>query len=104
MPIVKLHQNGRLLQQEVAPGSNLVVLAGTRKFDGLSYGCGMGKCTRCMVKVLSGGETLPEPNWKENKMLGDKIRDGYRLACQIYVHEDLELAQESAVRSRAGSS
>ncbi|MFD2372129.1 2Fe-2S iron-sulfur cluster-binding protein [Brevibacillus sp. GCM10020057] len=94
MPNVKLHQNGQIIQQEVGPNSNLVVLAGIKKFPHLKYGCGMGKCTRCTVKVLSGGESLPEPNWKEQKMLGDKLSQGYRLACQLYIQDDIELCQE----------
>lgn len=94
MPNVTLHQNGQVYQQEVGANSNLVVLAGIKKFAHLKYGCGMGKCTKCMVKVISGAESLPEPNWKENKMLGEKLAGGYRLACQLYVNEDLEIRQE----------
>lgn len=94
MPNVKLHQNGQEYQQEVAANSNLVVLAGVKKFPHLKYGCGMGKCTKCMVRVISGAEALPEPNWKETKMLGDKINEGFRLACQLYIADDIELCQE----------
>ncbi|SDJ77917.1 2Fe-2S iron-sulfur cluster-binding protein [Paenibacillus naphthalenovorans] len=96
MPNVKLHQNGQVYEQEVAANSNLVVLAGIKKFPypHLKYGCGMGKCTRCTVTVLSGGESLPEPNWKENKMLGDKLSVGCRLACQLYITADIEIRQE----------
>ncbi|MED4906804.1 2Fe-2S iron-sulfur cluster-binding protein [Brevibacillus centrosporus] len=95
MPNVKLHQNGQVYEQEIGANSNLVVLAGIKKFPHLKYGCGMGKCTKCTVKVLAGGESLPEPNWKENKMLGEKINQGYRLACQLYIHEDIEICQET---------
>jgi ferredoxin len=94
MPNVILHQNGQVYQQEISPNSNLVVLAGIKKFPHLKYGCGMGKCTKCTVKVLAGGEALPEPNWKENKMLGEKLSQGYRLACQLYIQEDIEICQE----------
>lgn len=94
MPNVTLHQNGQVYQQEVSENSNLVVLAGVKKFPHLKYGCGMGKCTKCMVKVVTGGDKLQEPNWKENKMLGDKINEGFRLACQLYISEDIELRQE----------
>lgn len=93
MPTVKLHQNGEVYVQEVNDNSNLVVLAGIKKFPHLKYGCGMGKCTKCMVKVIDGGEQLPEPNWKEQKMLGEKLNDGYRLACQLYIKEDIEISQ-----------
>lgn len=93
MPTVKLHQNGEVYVQEVNDNSNLVVLAGIKKFPHLKYGCGMGKCTKCMVKVIDGGEQLQEPNWKEQKMLGEKLNDGYRLACQLYIKDDIEIVQ-----------
>lgn len=94
MPYVILRQNGQEHRQEVGPNSNLVVLAGIKKFPHLKYGCGMGKCTKCTVKVLSGGEQLPEPNWKEAKMLGGRLNEGFRLACQLYITDDIELMQE----------
>ncbi|MCU6794089.1 (2Fe-2S)-binding protein [Paenibacillus sp. WQ 127069] len=94
MPIVKLHHNDQVYQQEVSVNSNLVVLAGIKKFPYLKYGCGMGKCTKCTVKVLAGGEGLPEPNWKEKKMLNGKLEEGFRLCCQLYIHEDVEITQE----------
>lgn len=93
MPNVKLHQSGEIYEQEVGVNSNLIVLAGIKKFPYLKYGCGMGKCTKCTIKVLSGGEQLPEPNWKETKMLGDKLNEGFRLACQLYITEDIEICQ-----------
>ncbi|MBD2844943.1 (2Fe-2S)-binding protein [Paenibacillus sp. IB182496] len=94
MPNIILHQNGQVYEQEVVSGSNLVVLAGIKKFPHLKYGCGMGKCTKCTVKVLAGGERLPEPNWKETKMLGEKLEQGCRLACQLYITDHLEIRQE----------
>ncbi|MCE8050558.1 (2Fe-2S)-binding protein [Halomonas daqingensis] len=101
MPLITIHKNGEVFEGEVQPNTNLVVRAGIRQFPypHLSYGCGMGKCAKCMCKVLKGGEALPEPNWKEKKMLGERLEQGYRLACQLWVEEDLELAQESAAGS-----
>jgi len=94
MPHITLHQGGQVIQQEVNANSNLVVLAGIKKFPHLKYGCGMGKCTKCTIKVLSGAEGLPEPNWKEQKMLGERLNDGFRLACQLYISEDLVITQD----------
>ncbi|MCE8037918.1 2Fe-2S iron-sulfur cluster-binding protein [Halomonas sp. MCCC 1A11062] len=101
MPLITIHKNGEVFEGEVQPNTNLVVRAGIRQFPypHLSYGCGMGKCAKCMCKVLKGGEALPEPNWKEKKMLGERLEQGYRLACQLWVEEDLELAQDSAAGS-----
>lgn len=94
MPLVRLIQNGEVYEQEVKENSNLVVLAGIRKFPHLKYGCGMGKCTKCVSKIVSGGEQLPPPNWKEEKMLGEKLKEGYRLMCQLYITNDIEISQD----------
>lgn len=94
MPKVTLHQNGQTYEQEVPAESNLVILAGTRRFPHLKYGCGMGRCTKCVTRVLNGGEHLQPPNWKEEKMLGEKVHLGYRLTCQMYITHDIELEQE----------
>jgi ferredoxin len=94
MPIVKLHHNGEVYEQEIKENSNLVVLAGIRKFPHLKYGCGMGKCTKCKIQVLSGGEHLAPPNWKEEKMLSEQLEEGYRLCCQLYINEDIEIKQD----------
>lgn len=95
MPLITIHKNGETHQGKIQPDSNLVVRAGIRQFPYpyLSYGCGMGKCSKCMCLIIKGGETLPAPNWKEKKMLGTKLEEGYRLACQLWVKEDLELSQ-----------
>lgn len=76
--------------------ANLVVLTGVRKFPhpNFKYRCGMGKCATCASRILSGGEHLPPPNWKEKKMLGDWLDRGYRLACQLWIEHDIELVQD----------
>jgi ferredoxin len=95
MPQVKLHYgNGEVYEQEVKENSNLVVLAGIRKFPHLKYGCGMGKCTKCKVQILNGAEHLAPPNWKEEKMLNEKLQEGYRLCCQLYIQDDIEMKQD----------
>lgn len=95
MPKVILHVDGTTIEQDVKDNANLVVLAGIRQFPQLKYGCGMGRCTKCACQVIDGAETLPAPNWKEEKMLGDKINEGYRLTCQFTVQEDIEISQEN---------
>lgn len=95
MPNIKFHKNGEVHEQEVPDNSNLVVRAGIRQFPypHLNYKCGMGKCATCMCQIIDGQDGLPEPNWKEKKMLGPKLQEGYRLACQLWVTQDLELSQ-----------
>ncbi len=92
---VTFHKNGQVFHGEVRPNTNLVVRAGikTFPFPHLAYGCGMGKCAKCACRVLSGGEHLPAPNWKEEKLLGSRLSEGFRLCCQIWLSADIELAQ-----------
>lgn len=95
MPLIKIHSNGEVHEGEIPENSNMVVRAGIRQFPHphLKYGCGMGKCAKCRCRIISGESNLPEPNWKEKKILGSKINEGYRLACQLWVSDDLELIQ-----------
>ncbi len=95
MPKVTLHVDGKVVQQEVKDHANLVVLAGIKQFPRLKYGCGIGKCTKCTCKVIEGSGQLDPPNWKEQKMLGDHLDEGYRLTCQLTVKDDLEITQEN---------
>ena len=95
MPKVRLHVEGEIIEQEVRDHANLVVLAGIRQFPKLKYGCGMGKCTKCACRVLEGAEKLDPPNWKEQKMLGEKVEEGIRLCCQLTIKEDIVISQEN---------
>jgi len=96
MPKVTIHKNGETHEGEVAADSNLVVLAGIRRFPypHLRYGCGMGKCTKCKSRILAGADRLAEPNWKEKKLLGEELDEGCRLACQIRIFDDIALTQD----------
>lgn len=95
MPKVILHVDGTTVEQEVKDNANLVVLAATRLLPKLKYGCGMGRCTKCTCQVINGAEDLAPPNWKEVKMLGDKVNEGYRLTCQLTIQRDIEISQEN---------
>jgi ferredoxin len=92
---VIFHKNGEIFTGEVKENSNLVVRAGIRQFPfpHLTFGCGAGKCAKCACRVIAGGADLPEPNWKERERLGDKLGDGYRLVCQLWLTHDIELCQ-----------
>ncbi|WP_241302460.1 2Fe-2S iron-sulfur cluster-binding protein [Burkholderia stabilis] len=96
MPVVVFHKNGQTYRDTVNDRANLVVRAGIRQFPypNLRYECGMGKCSRCACEVLAGAEHLPEPNWKEKKQLGDRLAQGYRLVCQLWIEHDIELRQD----------
>ena len=97
MPRVLFHKEGEVFAGEVTANTNLVVRAGIRQFPHphLTYGCGMGKCGKCASRIIAGAEHLPDPNWKENERLGDRIAAGYRLICQLWISHDIELAQDA---------
>jgi len=92
---VTFHKGGAVFADEVPDNSNLVVRAGVKKypFPHLSYGCGMGKCGKCASRVLAGADALPAPNWKEEKVLGDRLGEGFRLMCQLWLSHDITLEQ-----------
>lgn len=98
MPVVVLHKNGQTHRGEVPANANLVVRAGIKQFPypHLSYQCGMGKCASCACQVMAGGEHLPPPNWKEKKQLGERVEQGFRLLCQLWIEHDIELMQPVA--------
>jgi ferredoxin len=100
VPRIVIHKNGETFAGEVKENSNLVVRAGIKQFPfpHLTYGCGMGKCARCASIILAGAEHLPEPNWKEKKLLAANLDRGYRLCCQLWITHDLELSQHDADR------
>ena len=96
MPVVVFQKGEGTFTDEVPDNANLVVRAGIKNYPWphLRYGCGMGKCAKCACRVLSGAEHLPAPNWKEEKQLGDRIAEGYRLVCQIWLTHDVSLVQD----------
>lgn len=97
MPTITLHKDGEVYQDQVSENTNLVVKAGIRQFPypHLRYGCGMGRCAKCACKVLAGADHLPPANWKEKKQLGEeRLEQGYRLMCQLWINKDLEIEQD----------
>ena len=96
MPRILIRRNGQSHEGEVKDNANLVVRAGIKQFPypHLRYGCGMGQCAKCASRVIAGAEHLPPPNWKEEKLLGERLQQGYRLMCQLWIHHDLELEQD----------
>ena len=96
MPRIVLHRKGQAHEGEVKENTNLVVRAGIKQFPfpHLRYECGMGKCAKCACRVLAGAQHLPPPNWKEKKLLGERLEAGYRLMCQLWINQDIELAQD----------
>jgi len=62
----------------------------------LPFGCKVGTCGTCTIKVIKGMETLTKVNLFERNRLGDgRVREGYRLACQSEIVADGELTFEN---------
>ncbi len=103
MPKVVIHKSGQRFEGEVKDNSNLVVRAGIKQFPfpNLAYGCGMAKCAKCVSRILAGGEALAAPSWKEQKLLGEKLDEGFRLVCQLWISADIELSQDEGDAVRA---
>lgn len=60
----------------------------------LSFQCREATCAKCRVRVLTGADNLSEPGAKELARLGPhNIAAGMRLACQVQVYGDVEVAQ-----------
>lgn len=100
MPQVIFRKGDEEFSEAVQDNTNLVVRAGIKKFPWphLRYGCGMGKCGKCTCRILAGAESLGEPNWKEQKVLGgERLAEGQRLACQLWIHHDITLTQDGVV-------
>ena len=86
----------KIIEENVTENTNLVVQAGIKKFPYpyLKYKCGMGTCGTCASLIISGKKNLPEPTWKEVKVLKEKLDLGYRLACQFRISHDIEIKQD----------
>ncbi len=97
MLTIVFHKAGQIFTDVVQENSNLVVRAGIKQFPypNLTYECGMGKCAKCACRIIAGAENLPVANWKEKKQLGERLTQGYRLACQLWLTHDIELSQDA---------
>lgn len=71
------------------PAGSTVMFAALRAGVDLANICGgKGFCGKCLVEILEG--RAPPPTEQEKKRVGDeRIRKGYRLACQLIVEEDI---------------
>jgi uncharacterized 2Fe-2S/4Fe-4S cluster protein (DUF4445 family) len=52
---------------------------------------GLGICGKCVVRVLRGREILSPPTDVENRWLGEKLEEGFRLACQTKILREGEV-------------
>jgi len=85
------------------PGENLRLLANSSGVFIRSDCNGDGTCGKCRVVVAEHGESLGDLTYSEQDLLTEReVRQGYRLACQISVKEDLvvRIPEETGLRIR----
>lgn len=89
---MKVRLNGQLHELNVGKGENMLDAALDRNVE-IDYSCREGMCDSCVVKILAGAENLSPPTPEEHDMLGDEIKNGLRLACQVRVNGPVEIEQ-----------
>lgn len=77
---------------EVPKGENLLDGVNEKGVE-VKWDCKSGVCDTCKVRVLKGQENLSPPTEAEENMLGDLLRQGYRLCCQVISHGPCEIEQ-----------
>ncbi|MCF7848510.1 MAG: NADH:ubiquinone reductase (Na(+)-transporting) subunit F [Kiritimatiellales bacterium] len=86
---VKLNINDGDRVLDVKPGTSLLTALSLKKIFLPSACGGGGTCAMCTCKVLAGGGTLLPT--EAGQITKAEAKEGYRLACQLKVKEDLEL-------------
>jgi len=95
MPKVKISHNNRICEAKV--GESVLGVLQREGFDIDAYCGGFGYCGKCIIKVLSGN--VSKPTAQEIKHLKERIPQGFRLACQALIVEDVEIdIKESDLR------
>jgi len=85
------------------PGENLRLLANASGVFIRSDCNGDGTCGKCRVVIAEHGQSLGELTYSEQDLLSERdVRQGHRLACQVYVKEDLvvKIPEETGLRIR----
>jgi ferredoxin len=77
---------------EIPKGENLLDGVNEKGVD-VKWDCKSGVCDTCKVLVTVGIENLTPPTDAEESMLGDLIKQGYRLACQVQTNGPCQIKQ-----------
>jgi len=98
---IRFEPDGRIVKAQ--QGENLRQLANVSGVFIRSDCNGDGTCGKCRVVIAEHGESLGELTYSERDLLTEReVRQGYRLACQVYVRENLvvRIPEESGLRIR----
>ena len=73
-------------------GGNLLRIS-LREQGGIPFKCGGGLCGTCKCLIETGLQHTDAVKPKERKHLSeDDLRQGYRMACQTFVHGDISVS------------
>lgn len=87
-------ESGKTQRITVSEGANLLDILRERQVMQEAACNGMGICGKCRVKVVKGSGMVTE---EERRLLTSReIADGIRLACKVYVTEDMEVRVQDA--------
>ncbi|WP_370530045.1 MULTISPECIES: 2Fe-2S iron-sulfur cluster-binding protein [Ramlibacter] len=88
--ITFLNNNER---QVSAPANSSLLRISLREQGGIPFKCGGGVCGTCKCRIVLGRENTDAVKPKERKHLDEaQLAQGYRLACQTFVHGDIAVA------------
>jgi uncharacterized 2Fe-2S/4Fe-4S cluster protein (DUF4445 family) len=99
--VIRFEPEGRVVK--TSPGENLRLLANASGVFIRSDCNGEGTCGKCRIVVAENSESLGGLTSSEQELLTDmEVRQGYRLACQIQVKENLvvRIPEETGLRIR----
>lgn len=89
---VKVVLGGKEFNVEIPKGENLLDGVNDKGVE-VKWDCKSGVCDTCKVHVASGMENLSAPNDAEQSMLGDLLKKGYRLSCQVTANGPCQIKQ-----------
>lgn len=89
---VKVTLGGQEFSIEIPKGENMLDGVNDKGVD-VKWDCKNGVCDTCKVLVLEGMENLSPPTDAEINMLGDLVKQGYRLSCQVTANGTFKIKQ-----------
>lgn len=89
---VKVLLGGQEFNVQIPKGENLLDGVNDKGVD-VKWDCKSGVCDTCKVHVVKGAENLSPVTDAEQSMLGDAVKQGYRLSCQVVAQGPCEIKQ-----------
>ncbi|MCL2164796.1 MAG: ASKHA domain-containing protein [Oscillospiraceae bacterium] len=82
---------------QVEDGANLLRFMQSKSMEVPSPCGGNHKCGKCKVRLI--GVELPPDEAEDSSLSKRQLDDGYRLACSVHVHSDIELFLDESSRN-----